>query len=59
MPVILDDAGVTKWLNPDATLETLIDLMKPTENSVLELQAVGAAPRARPYQPSLFASRAA
>jgi len=59
MPVILDDAGVTAWLNPDAPLETLIDLMKPTENSVLELQAVGAAPRARPYQPSLFASRAA
>ncbi|MDZ4867627.1 MAG: SOS response-associated peptidase family protein [Alphaproteobacteria bacterium] len=59
MPVILDDAGVTTWLNPDAPLETLIDLMKATENSVLELQAVGAAPRARPYQPSLFASRAA
>jgi putative SOS response-associated peptidase YedK len=59
MPVILDDAGVKTWLNPDAPLETLIDLMRPIDNGLLELQTVGAAPRARPYQPSLFTSRAA
>lgn len=60
MPVILDDAGVTAWLNPDAPLETLIDLMKPAENGILELHAVPQqTARVRPYQPSLFASRAA
>jgi putative SOS response-associated peptidase YedK len=60
MPVILDDAGVTAWLNPDAPLETLIDLMRPVENGMLELHAVPQQiARVRPYQPSLFASRAA
>lgn len=60
MPVILDDAGVTAWLNPDAPLETLIDLMRPAENGMLELHAVPQQfARVRPYQPSLFASRAA
>jgi putative SOS response-associated peptidase YedK len=60
MPVILDDAGVTAWLNPDAPLETLIDLMRPVENGMLELNAVPQQlARVRPYQPSLFASRAA
>lgn len=60
MPVILDDAGVAAWFNPDATLENLLALMRPMVWGQLELHPVGqAAPKAKPYQPSLFASRAA
>jgi putative SOS response-associated peptidase YedK len=60
MPVVLDDAGVKDWFNPDATLETLLALLKPFDDGELECQPVSNAPaRAKPYQPSLFASRAA
>ena len=60
MPVILDDADVTTWLNPNATLESLLALMQPVAGEELELRAVGQPEvRAKPYQPSLFASRAA
>jgi putative SOS response-associated peptidase YedK len=60
MPVILDDAEVATWLNPNATLESLFALLRPWRWDGLELQPVaepGAKPK--PYQPSLFASRAA
>lgn len=60
MPVVLDDAAVKEWFNPDATLETLLGLLRPIDSSELEYQPVSNTPaRARPYQPSLFASRAA
>jgi putative SOS response-associated peptidase YedK len=60
MPVVLDDAGVASWLNPDATLETLLGLLRPMVWGQLELHPVGqVSPKAKPYQPSLFASRAA
>ena len=60
MPVVLDDAGVKEWFNPDATLDTLLALLKPFDDGELECQPVSNAPaRARPYQPLLFASRAA
>jgi len=60
MPVILDDAGVATWFNPDATLDGLLGLLRPMSWGQLELHAVGqSTARAKPYQPSLFASRAA
>jgi putative SOS response-associated peptidase YedK len=60
MPVILDDAGVAAWFNPDATLETLLGLLRPMTWGQLELHPVGQpAAKPKPYQPSLFASRAA
>ena len=60
MPVILDDAGLAAWFNPDAMLETLLGLLRPMAWGQLELHAVGQPPtKAKPYQPSLFASRAA
>jgi putative SOS response-associated peptidase YedK len=60
MPVILEDAAVSSWLNPDATLEALLTLLRPSKWDDLELQAVGTpAAKPKPYQPSLFASRAA
>jgi len=60
MPVILDDAAVAKWFNPDATLESLLALMRPMTWGELELHPAGQpAAKAKPYQPSLFASRAA
>ena len=59
MPVILDEAGVSKWFNPDATLESLLGLMRPMTWGGLELSAVGQPAKAKPYHPSLFASRAA
>jgi putative SOS response-associated peptidase YedK len=58
MPVILDDAGMATWFNPDAPLEALLDLLRPLGESQLELQPVAPAPR-KPYQPSLFVARAA
>jgi len=60
MPVILDEAGVSTWLNPDASLENLLALLQPLKHGELELQAL-ARPDAKPihYQPSLFAGRAA
>ena len=60
MPVILDDAAVSTWFNPDATLESLLGLLRPFRWGELELHPVGQPnTRAKPYQPSLFASRAA
>lgn len=60
MPVILDDAGVAAWFNPDATLESLLGLLRPMIWGQLELHPVGQpVARPKPYQPSLFARRAA
>jgi putative SOS response-associated peptidase YedK len=61
MPVILDDAGVATWLNPDASLESLLALLQPLASIELEMRPVNTAQSvtSRPYQPSLFASRAA
>ncbi len=60
MPVILDDGDVATWLNPNATLESLLALMQPVSADELELRAVAQPDvRAKPYQPSLFANRAA
>jgi len=60
MPVILDEAGIATWFNPDASLENLLGLLRPYKWDELELQAVTRQPaKAKPYQPSLFASRAA
>jgi putative SOS response-associated peptidase YedK len=60
MPVVLDDAGVKEWFNPDASLEELLALLEPIDSSELEYHPVSNAPvRVKPYQPSLFASRAA
>jgi putative SOS response-associated peptidase YedK len=60
MPAILDDAAVATWMNPDATLDSLLALMKPLDSNHFDLHAV-AEPltRSKPHQPSLFASRAA
>jgi putative SOS response-associated peptidase YedK len=55
MPVVLDDAGVATWLNPNASLESLLGVMQPLASMELEMRAVTAEPTAiRPYQPSLF-----
>jgi putative SOS response-associated peptidase YedK len=55
MPVILDDAGVATWLNPNASLESLLGVMQPLASMELEMRAVNAEPAAlKPYQPSLF-----
>jgi putative SOS response-associated peptidase YedK len=61
MPVVLDDAGIATWLNPNASLASLLSLLQPLASIELEMRPVaGAEPApARPYQPSLFASRAA
>jgi putative SOS response-associated peptidase YedK len=61
MPAILDDAGVATWLNPDASLESLLALLQPLASIELEMRpATTTHPIAsRPYQPSLFANRAA
>lgn len=60
MPVILGDAAISTWLNPEAPLETLLGLLCPLDHALLESQAVAeAGARPKPYQPSLFASRAA
>ncbi len=60
MPVILDDAGVAAWFNPDATLESLLALLRPMVWGQLELHPVGQpTSKAKPFQPSLFANRAA
>jgi putative SOS response-associated peptidase YedK len=61
MPVVLDDAGVATWLNPNATLESLLALLQPLASVELEMRPVAATEpvAVRPYQPSLFASRAA
>lgn len=59
MPVILDEAGMTIWFNPDAALEDLLALLRPCDESLLECQTAGATARPRPYQPPLFAARAA
>ena len=58
MPVILDDAGMATWFNPDAPLDALLDLLTPLADGRLELEPVTAPPR-KPYQASLFAARAA
>ncbi|MFM9864388.1 MAG: SOS response-associated peptidase [Micropepsaceae bacterium] len=56
MPVVLDDAGMAAWLNPNASLESLIALMQPLASMELEMRPVNATTpvAARPYQPSLF-----
>lgn len=55
MPVVLDDAGVATWLNPNASLESLLGVMQPLASMELEMRAVTAEPAAiRAYQPSLF-----
>jgi putative SOS response-associated peptidase YedK len=56
MPVILDDAGMAAWLNPNASLESLIALMQPLASMELDMRPVTAAfpAAARPHQPSLF-----
>jgi putative SOS response-associated peptidase YedK len=59
MPVILDEAGAATWFNPDAALEALLALLQPIESSELDLYPAHERGYARPYQPSLFASRAA
>jgi len=60
MPVVLEDGNVAAWLNPDASLENLLGLLRPLRDGELELHPVAhAETRAKPYQPSLFASRAA
>ena len=59
MPVILDDAAMAAWFNPDATLEALLALLQPLDPGRLELQPVSDTPVRKPYQPSLFAARAA
>lgn len=59
MPVVLDDAGLAAWLNPDTALEDLLALLEPCDSSLLECHAAGTTPRTRPDQPSLFAARAA
>lgn len=60
MPVILDDAAISTWLNPEAPLETLLGLLRPLDHALLELHpAAGAGAKLKPDQPSLFASRAA
>lgn len=60
MPVVLDEAGVAAWFDADATLEDLLALLTPCDSAKLEAQPVtNAGARIRPYQPSLFASRAA
>lgn len=59
MPVILDDRAASQWFNPDASLETLLNLLKPCEWAALDVHPVGQSERVKPYQPSLFASRAA
>lgn len=61
MPVVLDDAGMATWLNPNATLESILALLQPLASIELEMRPVASAEPgyARPYQPSLFAGRAA
>lgn len=55
MPVVLDDAGVATWLNPNASLESLLGVMQPLASMELEMRPVAAEIAApRPYQPSLF-----
>jgi putative SOS response-associated peptidase YedK len=56
MPVILDDAGLATWLNPNASLESLMALLQPTASMELDMRPVTAPlpAAARPYQPSLF-----
>lgn len=59
MPVVLDEAGLAAWLNPDTGLEDLLALLEPCDSSVLDCStAADASPRAKPYQPSLFARAA-
>jgi putative SOS response-associated peptidase YedK len=60
MPVILDEAAVATWFNPDATLESLLALLQPIDSMKLDLYPVRVPNGCvRPYQPSLFAPRAA
>ena len=60
MPAILDDAAVATWMNPDATLDNLIGVLKPLDSDRFDLHAVSEpVTRSKSYQPSLFASRAA
>ena len=56
MPVILDDAGLATWLNPNASLESLMALLQPLASMELDMRPVTSAlpAAARPYQPSLF-----
>jgi putative SOS response-associated peptidase YedK len=56
MPVILDDAGLATWLNPNASLESLMALLQPLASMELDMRPVTAplSAAARPYQPSLF-----
>lgn len=58
MPVILDDASMAAWFDPDATLEDLLALLKPCDASLLDCQLAGETARPKPHQPSLFASAA-
>lgn len=59
MPVIMDEAAISTWLNPDAPLEHLLALLRPLDHSLLDLHPVSDPAKQKPLQPSLFASRAA
>lgn len=60
MPAILDDAAVATWMNPDATLDNLLSVLRPLNSEHLDLYAVASpTTRSKPHQPSLFAPRAA
>jgi putative SOS response-associated peptidase YedK len=60
MPVILDEAAILTWFNPDAALESLLALLQPIASSKIDLYPVHPpGTYVRPYQPSLFAPRAA
>ncbi len=60
MPAILDEASIATWFNPDASLESLLSLMKPLRQTELEAHPVShTRTAARPSQPSLFDRRAA
>lgn len=60
MPVILEQASITAWFNPETSLETLMSLLRPIRQGELEAHAVSQARTThRPNQPSLFDRRAA
>ncbi|MEQ1754652.1 MAG: SOS response-associated peptidase family protein [Micropepsaceae bacterium] len=60
MPVILDQAAIATWFNPDATLESLMSFLRPARVEDIEVHAVTKPKTAqRPTQPSLFDRQAA
>jgi putative SOS response-associated peptidase YedK len=60
MPVMLDQAAISAWFNPDATLEHLLSFLKPARVDEIELTAVAKSQNTqRPNQPSLFDREAA